>query len=798
MDIDCVIQTDVLVIGAGVSGCCAAIQAGRAGADVVLIEKDSVLGGNSGPNLGVHITGADRYHHFSSEMGIIGELAEQQAWCMAHTHVSPGTLNCNISRRYEAIVQTALEEAGVRVFKQHYAREPIVNDGRIVAVEVEDMASLCLKRIDVRSTVIEASGDGQIASLAGAEFRYGREARDEHGERSANKEADHFVQGTSLMVIAQNTHRPIEFIPPPNLPPYEPRLWFGKPGDGWHERTFCEERDLLFLYMTESGGKLDTIKDDAKIYETLLKQVWAEWDHIKNGPHAEAARNWDLVWISPKAGKRESRRFLGDVILRQQDLETPAHFSDAVAYGGFDVDDHVPHGNTANITSHSIPPLYDIPFRALYSKDIENLFLAGRLVSATHLAHSSTRLMRTGSVIGQAVGMAAAICAEQNCTPREIMNRHIKELRQRLLRSDATILGLANHDVDDLARSARVEATSEVTFNDQRLDDLLPLDCHRGFMLYDWPSDLRCVRLYLKNDSDHPQWIHLTVSQTKFERRWKTHEEFMTWRWRDYRTERFEALAVIKSVIKPDWEGWVTFELSSKINLNPKDPACEEDRLLLTIEPVPDVAWGACEEPCEIALSVEREASEEIWRPLLNQTNSGSKVEYPDPHSPCACLPHSKRMMVELDPTPSVGEAGNIINGFHRRFSTAPTNMWIARPEEPLPQAVTLLLPNETPCDTVEITFDTLYDDYNDMPHNFGPRAAGMCVKDYSVEIRVHGEWEKVATIKGNYHRRRNHHFATKTIDALRIVVDAVNESSRFSARIYEVRLYNKRNTSAK
>ena len=790
MEVDDIIEADVLVIGAGVSGCCAAIQAGRAGCDVVLLEKDAVLGGNSGPNVGVHVTGADRYHHFSSETGIIAELSEEKAWCTAQTQVSPGTLNCNISRRWEAVVQAALEAAGVRVLKQHYARQPILEDHRIASVLVEDLAAFRTRQIDVRHCVVEGSGDGEVAARAGAGFRFGREARREHGERSAPEGADRLVQGTSLMAIAQNVRRPVEFVPPPGLPPYEPRLWFHQPGDGWHERTFRPDRDLVFLYLTETGGRLDTIRDDGQIYEILLKQLWAEWDHIKNGPHAEDARNWDLVWVSPKAGKRESRRFLGDLLLTQTDLEAGRHFPDAVAYGGFDLDVHEPVGNSADIVSYSIPPLYSIPLGSLYSKDVDNLFLAGRLVSATHLAHASVRVMRTGAAIGQAVGMAAAMCKHLACTPRELARRHAGALQQRLLKADATILQVRNEDPEDLARMARPFASSEETFNDQAPGGFLPLDRHRGLMLYDRPATLGQLAVYLRNDVDETRRVSWSVSKARLQRPWKTHEEFTEHRWRDLRVERFEIVARGQAEVAAGFEGWVRLPLSEPLSLPPKDPTCEEDRLLIAAGPCHGVSWAIAERPCEIAHSVEREEGDDRWRARAAPSDDCGSIEFPDPHAPVRHSPPAERLMVRMDPAPPVGEAANVLGGFARRFSTAPTNLWISRGGEPLPQTLTLQFHQPVTFDTVHLTFDTLYDDYHDMAHNYGPRVAGMCVRDYRLEIGTPGAWDPVVTVEGNYHRFRVHHFRRVTAGALRLVVLGVAQPGRYGARVYEVRVY--------
>ncbi len=791
-EFDEILQTDVLVIGAGVSGYCAAIQAARTGCEVILLEKDFVLGGNAGPNVGVHIAGADRYHHFSTETGIIAELSEEQAWCCAQTQVSPGTLNCNISRRFEAIVQTALQQAGVRVLKQHYARRPIVDGQRIAAVIAEDLAAFRTKRIDVRHVVVEASGDGEIGAQAGAGYRFGREAQSEYGERSAPEVADQLVQGTSLMAIAQNTHRPVHFVPPPNLPPYEPRLWFHAPGDGWHERTFRADRDLLFLYVTETGGNRDTIRDDRAIYEDLLGQLWAEWDHIKNGPHAKEAATWDLLWISPKAGKRESRRLQGDYTLTQTDIEAPRRFPNAVAYGGFDIDIHEPVGNTADIVSYSLPPLYSIPLGCLYSCDVENLLLAGRLISATHMAHGSTRVMRTGAVIGQAVGMAAALCVERQCTPRQLAGHHVATLQQRLLKADATILGVPNRDDTDLARNARVEASSQQTFNDQTPEQWMPLDRYRGLIVYDWPTHPHRIELYLRNKTDVPQPIVLTVSKTRFERSWKTHEEFTRWRWRDLRTERFEQVLSMSDEVAAQSEGWLAFDVPNGFSLHSKDVTNEEDRLLFSLAPCNGVSWAVAARPCEIAQSVERQSADCHWHVMSREADEKTTVDYPDPHAPPKCLPPGPQLMLKLDPAPLLGEATSVINGFSRRFSTAPTNMWISRLGEPLPQDLTLRFDLPVALNTVQLVFDTLYDDYHDMPHNYGPRAAGMCVKDYRLEAQTGNRWQTIASVADNYHRLRVHRFEQITAEQIRLVVGNVWEYERYGARVYEIRVYNK------
>ena len=151
--------SQVLVIGAGVSGYCAAIQAGRLGCDTILVEKDAVLGGNAGPNLGVGITGADRYNPYGTETGLIHEIHEDAAWVQGFTQVSRGSMPYNISRRFEATVQEYLEAAGVRVLKRHYAREPLLRDDGVILGEDATETVLNETALDLPGIVESCGGD---------------------------------------------------------------------------------------------------------------------------------------------------------------------------------------------------------------------------------------------------------------------------------------------------------------------------------------------------------------------------------------------------------------------------------------------------------------------------------------------------------------------------------------------------------------------------------------------------------------------------------------------------------------
>ena len=758
---------DVLVIGAGVSGYCAAIQAARMGWRTILLEKDAVLGGNSGPNLGVGITGADRYNAYATETGLIHELQETAAWVQAFTPVGAGQMPYNISRRYEAVVQEALEAAGVRVLKRHYARQPILGDnGAIVGVIVEDLAAFQTVQVDAGHVVVEASGDGEIGVLAGADFDVGSEARHEFGERSAPETRNNTVQGSSLVAIAYRTDHDVVFVPPANTPPFEPRLWHSRVAsfihhhDGW----FTDDVRLRFLYVTEAGGAQDTVRDDSAIYETLLCQLWAEWDHIKNGPHREAARRWDLLWVSPKAGKRESRRLLGDVILTQTDLEAGRRFPDDIAYGGHDLDDHQPLGGAATIFGHSIPPLYGIPYRACYSRNVPNLLLAGRLISATHLAHSSTRLMRTGGAIGQAVGIAAALCCRYDCTPRAVYAQHFDELQARLLADDGTLLGRPLCDARDLAPQATVTASSELRFNDQTPGLCVPLVARAGVLLWDWPPALRSVALYLRNVSADAQPLHLTVYRARREPRWKTVDEYERHGRNDLRDLAFHVVTTITAELPPEHAGWFRIDFPEPVALGAKDAAGDDDRVLIALDENRSVAWALAQRGNDLVEMVEHSHHLPEWRA------TGAVAT------------------VRLTPAPALGEATNVVNGFHRRFSRGPTNMWMSDPAQGLPQDLILTWAAPQTFVEVALTFDNLTAYRHDNPWESGRRVLPHLVKAYTLAYRADGAWHEIARETCNYHRFRRHRFDPVTARQLRLRVLSTHGDGE-SARVYQVRV---------
>jgi hypothetical protein len=297
---------------------------------------------------------------------------------------------------------------------------------------------------------IDCSGDSVLAPLTGAEYRVGREARAEFGESIEPESADRKTMGMSCLFQLRETPGKTEFIPPDWAYTYET-----------DEDLPHKGHDLgSNFWWIELGGEDDSIHDTEKLRDELLKIALGVWDHMKNhGDHG--ADNWALDWLGFLPGKRESRRYVGDHILTQNDVEAEGRFDDIIAYGGWSMDDHFPAGfryrDGPRTIFHPAPSPYGIPYRCLYSRNIGNLLFAGRNISVTHAALSSTRIMATCALLGQAAGTAAALCIKENAAPGDI---DVNELQQALLDDDCC-LPWQTRKISALTKEAALTSTAK-------------------------------------------------------------------------------------------------------------------------------------------------------------------------------------------------------------------------------------------------------------------------------------------------------------------------------------------------
>jgi len=444
-------HTDILVAGGGMSGVAAALAAARNGAKVILCQDRPVLGGNASSEIRMHIVGAAHSKRGKAletearEGGILEEILLENAVRNPQRSASMFDLilyeKCRAESNLSLMLNTAL--VGVTMDGNRIA------SARAVRESTEHAFEICA------DIYIDCTGDGRLGKEAGALFVTGRESSRQYGESRAGDDADAYRLGSSLLFMTRDMGRPMPFIPP-----------------SW-TKHYTEE-DLKYrdhaswgygYWWVEFGGLMDTIADNETIRDELLAIMLGVWDHIKNSGHHPESGNWALDWFGFVPGKRESRRFVGRHMLTQSDLEGAVHFEDVIAYGGWPMDTHPPQGIEAKDTEPCSQPLtnyvYGIPLRSLISANIGNLMFAGRNISATHIAFSSTRVMATCAVMGQGAGTfaAAAVKAglplESACQDRELIRRAQLEL----IDQDAYLPGIEADD--SLSNQAVVRASSE-------------------------------------------------------------------------------------------------------------------------------------------------------------------------------------------------------------------------------------------------------------------------------------------------------------------------------------------------
>lgn len=442
------LQTDLLVAGGGLSGVCAAIAAARHGARVVLIQDRSRLGGNSSSEVKMHVVGANSHKGRPGwrEGGLIEEIRlddavnnPQRCWEMWDLLLYDKVIS---EPNITLLLETTLFGVDKKGDSIHTAYARCDKSEHIYRIQAK--------------LFMDCTGDSRLGLESGAEMRSGREARSEFEEPLAPEKADGETLGSSILFTSKLYRRPMPFTPP---------KWARKVTKESLKFRSVNSWEYGYWWI-EWGGSKDIIRENELIRFELLSITMGVWDYIKNSGNCPESANWALDWVGMMPGKRGSRRLVGDHMLTQLDL-LRGTFPDACAIGGWPMDDHPPGGfDKADLppaVQIRTPEVFNIPLRSLYSRNVPNLMMAGRNISATHVAFTSTRVMATCAAIGQAAGTAAAMCIENNITPKQLA-RHEKMLttyQQTLLRDDQSIRGLANEDPRDLARLARVRASGE-------------------------------------------------------------------------------------------------------------------------------------------------------------------------------------------------------------------------------------------------------------------------------------------------------------------------------------------------
>lgn len=403
---------DLVIIGGGMPGVCMAISAARLGVNVALIQNRPVLGGNNSSEVRVHLGARINQKPYPRLGDIVNEIGPTKGG------------NARPENYYEddKKLKAVLAEKNISLFLNYHANEVTTANNQITEVVAENIETG--KKLRFAGTLFaDCTGDGIIGAMAGAEFMEGRESRSAYNEPEAPVRADSLTMGASVQWFSKKENKPAPF----------PQIKWGLP---WNE----EKAEVITRgdWQWETGMGLDMEQDFEHIRDYGLLAVFSNWSYIKNAPATkEKLSNQKLKWVAFVAGKRESRRLKGDIVLTQNDIETPKIYKDKTCTATWSLDLHYPDPKNEKLfpgapfksyAKHIRIKPYPIPYRCFYSKNVNNLFMAGRNISVSHVALGTVRLMRTGGMMGEVLGMAASICKKEKALPRDVYEKYLDQL----------------------------------------------------------------------------------------------------------------------------------------------------------------------------------------------------------------------------------------------------------------------------------------------------------------------------------------------------------------------------------
>ncbi|MEX2216256.1 MAG: FAD-dependent oxidoreductase [Phycisphaeraceae bacterium] len=392
---------DLVVIGGGYSGMGAAISASRMGCKVALIQNRPVLGGNGSSEVRVWAMGLIRRGNFPR----IGEIVEEFA---DKATKSPGREEEFGDEKKEQLVRA---EENIDLFLNHHAYQVEMDGKRIAGVYAFDTVTSEHKKF-IGKYYVDGTGHGTIGELAGADYDVFEGVK----------------MGMSNMWRWDESDKPVAF---PKTP------W----ALALEMKDFPYPRDNHGQWFWESGFNKDSIKDLEAIRDWNLRAVYGAFNAMKNGDGAAKHPNAYLSWVAFIGGPRESRRLMGDVILSQDDVVSKKQYRDGCVPSTWTIDLHYPKEQYAlkfpenPFISKAVHDGrvdrtygYPVPYRCFYSRNIPNLFMAGRCISVTHEALGTVRVMKTCGMMGEVVGKAASICVKEECDPRDVYEKHWDEM----------------------------------------------------------------------------------------------------------------------------------------------------------------------------------------------------------------------------------------------------------------------------------------------------------------------------------------------------------------------------------
>ena len=429
---------DLVVVGGGIAGTCAAMSAARLGLQVALLQDRPVLGGNNSSEVRVWLNGGVNLPPYPRVGDIVAELEPKQ-----RAHTGPA----NRAAIYEDDRRLALvrSEKNLTLLLEQRVNGVEAADGVIRAVVAQHIRTGRRIRLTAR-WVADCTGDGVVGTLAGADFEMTQKQHmgpsnlwnvEDAGQTEPFPKCE--CEDTNAVNMAfASTQAPAPFPRCPWALDLRDKNFPGRP-----KRKGPAIKDPLSHlggWYWESGFDRDPITDVEWMRDQNFRAMYGAWDTLKNVD--KLYPNYRLNWAAYIAGKRESRRLLGDVVLTVEAFRTNQVFADASFPCTWTIDLHTPdpayekgHEGTEFIskaTHGTYQTPYWAPYRCLYSRNVSNLFMAGRDISVTHEALGPVRVMRTCGCMGEVVGMAAALCKAHDCAPRAVYQQHLDELKQLL------------------------------------------------------------------------------------------------------------------------------------------------------------------------------------------------------------------------------------------------------------------------------------------------------------------------------------------------------------------------------
>jgi FAD dependent oxidoreductase len=742
------LTTDLVVVGGGLSGVCSAIAAARQGLNVALVQDRPVLGGNSSSEVRLWVLGATSHmgnnNRWAREGGVIDEILVENMW--RNVEGNPIVFDSillemvSLESRITLLLNTAAYEVEM-------SRES----------KIEKVRAFCSQNqtfyILEAPLFVDASGDGILGFLSGAEFRMGAEAASEFNELLAGPEETRELLGHSLYFYTRDTGHPVNYVAPTfaltditAIPRF---------------RELRVADNGCRLWWLEYGGNLDTVHQTEEIKWELWRVAYGVWDYIKNSGNFPEAGNLTLEWMGTIPGKRESRRFIGDYILTQNDIVSQSIHEDAVSFGGWAIDLHPADGVFSALpgcTQWHAKGVYQIPFRSMYSRNVGNLFITGRLISATHIAFGSARVMATCAHNGQAVGVAAALCKEQVLLPRDLVDQsRMRQLQQRLLRAGQYIPGVAGRDNEDLAQKAHVTASSTLRLTElSSSGELAPPDAPRALLLPLPAGQVPVITLCV--DACAAKNMHAEL-------------------WRSSRPGNTTPDLILAAVDVPVEAG--------------KGQAVRLDFQVVLEEPLHVFVIVANSDHIRLHQSVAQAPGILTVSQKMNSSVAKSAVQTPPAGSGVDTFafwlpdrrPFARNLAAGFSPPLEPYSPGKVVNGFARPWRGA--NAWVPEASDPEP---TLRLSWDTPqaLRSIEIVFDTDTDHPMESVLLTHPeRVMPGCITSYRI---VSDEARVLAEITNNHQTRRTLTLP-EAVTASSLSIQIVSHGEAPPA-IFEVRCY--------